>query len=1103
LSFEPTAAQRRAITTMDRDVAVSAGAGSGKTKVLVERFVYLLEQGVSLQRLAAITFTRKAAQEMRDRIRAQLEEHPALSGLAPEMTHAQISTIHSLCQRMIAEHPRQARVDPRFRLGEEWEMDALLQECSEEVLQQYIDQGDPSVIEMREEYRRASEAAAMICGVYRRMASMGQRNFTQPDALSDLEAKFQRAQEQLCQTVSQLFAVWDEKTVAVTKLQEAKLTSFRRLWKREQPGLAVLPDPGVEEGCTLLAEALKGQWSKIKPWVIPVRESIQELSQTVLDWNGCCRMEAMVRVLNDLDAAYGRAKARQGLLDFNDLEQKALALLSAEEVKYHYDFEHLMVDEFQDTNRVQKAVVDGLRTDDTKLFVVGDGKQSIYRFRSAEVQVFLDTRREIEASGGIHISLADNFRSVPSLVAFSNRLFPYFMEGDRVAFEPSSSGRREERPVCAEKIVVEKSEGETINDGRWREAQEIANRIARLVTEEQRSYGDLALLFRASTSMKVYEQALQQRGIPFVNVSGRGFYSTREIQDMLSILDWIEDPDDMIAAAAVMRSPFFLVSDEGLYWYWSGEIERAAADDQRAAAEAEQLVRNLRRLAAHKPAPLIIRSLLNDTAFCERVSYDSLAAQRLANVMKLEETSWQLWSQGYVSLHEQRQYIRQILQGQDREGEARLDGEEADAVTIMTIHGAKGLEFPVVFLPDLNRALKLNRKPPVVYHQDVGMAYSKTTRGGQIADMIEQEEFEERKRLLYVAVTRAEDRVIFCGVEETPKADKTMPELGNWWQWLIKAEAEVFEEPLPVWEMTASPTAPLPEQRPKTKVEMAEYPGIPWQNQPRIEAPLDVVRFSVTSLLQYQECPRCYYYRYVLQVPDQPRGLEDTQAPPPGSGVAQPRSDGLKPTQRGSIIHRVCEHITDPDQLDDLLENALQLEGVSVDADERAELKEIAGRYLRGPSFARTQSAPVVREWPFILPLDAFSISGTVDQVILESDGALVTDFKTNAVDAEHAERAAERYRRQLELYAWALERLGTKPVHRLQIHFLLPDTVVEWPWHDGARADTARWLQRICMEIIERAERGSQAFVPAEGCRNSVGCRRAMETIEKGVEPM
>ncbi len=1103
MAYKPTPKQEQAITTIDRDVAVSAGAGSGKTKVLVERFVYLLEQGIPLERIAAITFTRKAAQEMRERVRRQLEEHPSLAHLATAMTHAQVSTIHSLCQRIIAEHPREAGVDPRFRLGEEWEMQQLLQDLAEDTLRIHLDAGDSMLMDIRESFFQLSDAAAMLVRVYNDMIGVGQRTFSSTENELELEERLHGAAFGLRRSMQDLLGALDQGSVSPTAKQAAALAALRRIWQQEKSALGGVPGPHIADTCELLSQALKGNWGKMKPLLDAIKESLAQWHQAWIDLDGHHRLVSLAAVLEELHAGYQQRKYSAGLLDFNDLETFALELLEHEHIRQHYGFLHLMVDEFQDTNRTQKAIVDRLRTAATKLFVVGDGKQSIYRFRSAEVQVFLDTQAEITDNGGERILLDDNFRSVPELVQFTNTVFPLLMAGDRVAFEPSVAGIAGSVPPHVELIEVERDEDNDmgLDDLRRVEAERIAQRIQQGMAAKTFEPGQVAMLFRATTAMRIYEQALLKAGIPFVNVSGRGFHSTREVQDVLHFLAWLEDAGNEVAEAAVLRSPFFLVSDEGLFWRRRGQIEQAAAADAAKIRQAYKTYEELRRMAAVEPAPLVLRRLFETTEFCSRLEAGPLGQQRLANVLKLEESSWELWAKGFTSLQEQYQYILQLLKSRDLEGEARLVGEDAQAVTLMTIHGAKGLEFPVVILPDLNRELVHRNRPAVVYHRSVGMAVKDTTRAQQIQALAAQEEFEEQKRLLYVAVTRAEKKLVLCGIGRDFDSTKPLQDLKSWWQWLLRTEAEIPHLPFTPWNPDTRAVSILPSkpgdsegQSPAQPPETLTVPQPPWEHQAKMVVPWDTVRFSVTSLLLYAVCPRCYYYRYVLRVPEQPRGLDAVVRGPSAVGPIRPQSTAetrLRPTQRGNIIHRVCEQITDPDQLQTLLEQSLALEGTAVDQAEYSDLERMARRYLASSSFQRSRSVPLLREWPFQVPVDTFVLTGTIDQVFQESDGAVISDLKTNHIGSNQVQSVAEQYQLQLDLYAWALTKLGLGPVKETRLHFLVPDKVVSLPWDTAQMERIEQWVPKVCWEILERSEQGGQAFPAAANCQGSAACQR------------
>ena len=371
MSFIPTPQQEKAITTIDRHVAVTAGAGSGKTRVLVERYLNLLEHGVAVENIAAITFTKKAAQEMKDRL-CKLRPD-----LIAELEQAQISTIHSLCQRIIQEHPLEAAVDPRFRIGEEWETQILLLQTIEDL----VDGADrPEALGNR------SAAEELIRDLYEQMMRKGDLNFRQkvvrPNTGFSPVALRAKGEEFL-----QLEPHTNSQRKAMEELAEE--------WPVHSAALEFAQVELQLEAMEAILTPIKKISGKFAEEVKPLRYELEEAQQYLQHVQAAEIVEWLGEMLEKVHENFTAAKRSRGLMDFNDLEHLAYQLLLNPSVREDYPFDHLMVDEFQDTNPLQKKIVVAFVSGGSLLFVVSDPKQSIYRFRGADVGVFMQTKRKL------------------------------------------------------------------------------------------------------------------------------------------------------------------------------------------------------------------------------------------------------------------------------------------------------------------------------------------------------------------------------------------------------------------------------------------------------------------------------------------------------------------------------------------------------------------------------------------------------------------------------------------------------------------------------------------------------------------------------------
>ncbi len=1026
MSF-PTPSQGLAITTIDRPLAVTAGAGSGKTRVLVERYLHLLDAGVAVDKIVAITFTKKAAQEMKDRLRAGRPD------LASKLEQAQISTIHSLCQRVIQEHPLQAKIDPRFRIGEEWETRVLLTEAIDEVVAE---------LEAPERLGTPQEIVHVVLELYETMLSKGDLNFNRSREDRDI-AEFPLLQLQFAmEEVLRLQPTTAVQTQVLSELQD----QWPSLWN-----LLSFPDDELRlEALDVMLKLVKGIKGKLAELTQELRELIVIAQEGILEEQGQVVIGYLGQVLQRVHKLYSERKRLFGILDYNDLEQLTHLLLQDPKVREDYDLDHLMVDEFQDTNPLQKKIVDALVSQGAKLFVVGDPKQSIYRFRGADVGVFVVTKDEI-ARNGTNVFLAENFRSRPELIGFVNALFGQLMDGEAIEFEKSTAHKAPAGQPC---VTILQTPAEDLLSGEARalEAEQIALEIRELVTRGEYRYEQISVLFRAMTNVHIYEKALKEAGIPYVNLSGRGFYSKQEIQDVLHYFRWLEDAADEVAHLAVLRSPFYMISDEGLYWIRQDRSDKLTQKERSALKQSKDDYAHLRTLASFKPAPEVIRALLERTSYIQRTWRLPFGPQKVANIEKLLEQSWELFARDLYTVPEQIRFLRLMAHDGQKEGEALLDAEHADVVVLRTIHGSKGLEFPVVFLPDTNASAVRSQTGSVLYHPNFGITFKGMKSYEALKEQEKSEEIGESKRLLYVAVTRAEEKLYLCAREgKTPK--------DSWWAWLKDILVSVPET---LYTIIPGKLGPLEEKLPGGEVLEPSFPSF----KP-LAPQYHKVSFSVTSLMNYARCPRYYYLRYILGVP------ERKVAKPRGTGLPQYQLSG---TQRGNIVHRVVEKIRDPKELSKLVEYGATMEGVQLTQGQKAQLEEIITPYLQSEFFNR-QGWESYPERDFIVPVDNFLVNGLVDKVFVGDQAIEVVDFKSNWIRQEQVNEVGASYDIQLRLYAWAMAREFGLPVTSSQAYFLIPNQLYALPGYLLDVDRTEDWLLKTCEAIIRGAEVGAKGF--------------------------
>jgi ATP-dependent helicase/nuclease subunit A len=837
---------RKAAVDPTQNVVLEASAGTGKTRVLVDRYVNLLRAGVDPRNILAMTFTRKAAAEMRERIVRALRDASERSPdddarwrqLRDRLNDIAISTIDAFCLSLLREFPLEADLDPGFELADETEVPRLVDESLDEALRicRARAREDEAVAllfaQLGESRLRAGLAALLerrivAADVLRRVTSRGPRDLTVAQACRNGVGRIMAV---LSAIPGGLDAFLDSGPVHHPRF-ELLAADLRRLAQA-----AGATDPGGLEPAQLkgVIERLRGHFftragtpRKRAPNEYPAEfhqgpaarkahwALVAGAAPDVADAVGAFRRDvnailsrAVWQVFGIASARYRRTLDARGALDFSELLIRTRALVGNMdefarsryllEARYH----HVLVDEFQDTSRAQWELVSllvrawgeglGLSSDAPlrpSIFVVGDRKQSIYGFRDADVGVLDDAAIEVAAlrPGGSPLrSISHSFRSLPALLAFVNDLFgeiasagdgrrDAFRYGDRDAFPIDGvGGAEDDRPLGI------------IAAGDVRQcAAAVAAEIARLaagagVRDKQSGLrrpirpADIAILFRSRASHREFEEALEARRIPSYVYNGLGFFEADEVRDIVALLRFLADPSSDLRAAAFLRSRLVRLSDPGLQRLapaLASALTARTAPPAAARLDAEDaavLTRVRASLAAWlnladriPPAELLDRALA-DAAYEHEIRGSRSVAAR-ENIKKTRSLVRRLQNSGYLTLARLADHLDRLSTGD--ESNAVVDA--VDAVNLMTVHAAKGLEFPVVFVINLARGSGGPRAPiRVAAHAAPDDAVAV---GDYEADFDADEsarEREETKRLMYVALTRARDRVYLATATE-------------------------------------------------------------------------------------------------------------------------------------------------------------------------------------------------------------------------------------------------------------------------------------------------------------------------------------------------
>jgi ATP-dependent exoDNAse (exonuclease V) beta subunit len=1067
------------------EVFVSAGAGTGKTSVLVERFVRAVcDEGLDVESVLVITYTRKAAGELRARIRAALAER-GRPELARELDGAWISTIHGFCSRLLRAHPFAVGIDPRFHELDEEHGAVLRGEAFEQALATFCAAGAEERLTLLATYG-SRRLRKMLTGVYETLRSAGRELVLELGEPADLTERMGMLREAAQCLVDDPGATEKQVTAA-----------------RQALDLLLVPDQLIDLSDMKAHGARAGSYE----------EARKAVEQAALEQVATRDRDLLQELLDLFAGEYQAAKERESALDFEDLQLLARDLLAqdarvreAEQLR----FRAIMVDEFQDTNALQCELIDLLAGGPAKeVFYVGDEFQSIYGFRHADVDVF----RARRSAAAQHLSLTENYRSRPEVLAAVNYVFGEEF-GDE--FQPLAASGEFPDPVFGHPVELLLTDKESYRDSgeHWRraEARAIARRVRELVETGAAEPGEIVLLFAAGTDAEWYEEELRSQGLPTYRATGRRYLGQQQVVDLLMYLRLLRNRYDDEALATVLASPFVGASPDALVLIrrhagrrplFTG-IERTLPDplserDERLARafkqRYERLVAASGRVSLERLCELVVSEHDYDLAVLAR--WDG--RRRYANLrklMRLARTYEEVRGrdlEGFVG----------FLRDQESLGASQLEAvseeEGSGAVRLLTIHAAKGLEFKVVVVADAGR--DLGGPPPAdeilaladgrfgfkVVHPGSGerkavFGYDDVLSAERAAGRA------ERLRLYYVAMTRAKDRLLVSGAvgdsRETP--------IG----WVLSkleceeelaGEAEVFElqrdgASFLVRVDRSSGETPDAEPALPEAGQLALFDEVPaaprargWVLPELVPLPVPGVhhvrQLSYSSIALFDRCSYRYYAERVAGLRERRPELPET-------------AGGLAATEIGDAVHRLLE-LVDPRS-----PVAPEIDVVHSWYPEARpeELERIAGyvhAYCDSPLARRLAVLDGVRaERPFAFSHDGVLLHGRLDLLQREGSRTLVVDYKTNILGERTAEEVVEvDYRLQRVVYALACFRAGADQVEVVYAFLERPDGEVSATY---TREDVAG-LEAELSSAIERIRAGE--FAPTPSPFTCAGC--------------
>lgn len=1083
--------RERAARDLKQSFVVDAGAGTGKTTVLISRILGAVISGTSdLERIVAITFTEKAAGELKVRLRFELEqavrrlngeEEKRVRRALADIERAQVATIHSFCAALLRERPIEAGVDPDFEVLDELGAHLLMDRTWEDWLAGEMDRSAKTLFGFLRAGLRPEEMRDLAGFLLDHRDVIG---LVPPPLKEDLDAFMQHCRSKLDRLAGLGPYCKDRADRAFTQavsLREAfdKLCALDPEEQRNYllSGIDLHPTAGNQKN-----------WER-KEQLEEVRRLLQEIQsekETVASHLRHNRAVELIEWLRGYMQRYEEAKQESGSLDFFDLLYRCRELLSShKQVRGYFQsrFDYILVDEFQDTDPLQIEILFFLSEKSPlagrwrevelrpgKLFLVGDPKQSIYGFRRADIEAYHEAK-ELLSRQGEALPLAVNFRSRPPVVNWVNVVFTRLIQPPnngnyQPPYEPIQPSRKDGEGTSV--VVLPLAPQIPLGDGKARElrlaeARTVAAFLKGTVADawpvwDPRSrqkrdfrYGDVGILFRTREAIDLYEEEFRDFEIPYRVAGGRRYYSRLEMNALLALLTCLDNPKDGVALVAALRSPFFGVSDEELFLHTQAgyPLDYLSCDDAlqpparghatapKSIREAFRFLKELHALRNDLSLPLFLHKIFETTRVLPLFYLKPQGDQKVANLLKMAELARSLEDRGLSTLRSFVQLLKKMDATEAEEGESPLAEETEDAVRIMTIHKAKGLEFPLVILADAAYEGRPRVRNGVMNRHEgrlevrIGAQGSRAqTQGWESAGDGERlREKAEDHRLLYVAMTRARDYFVIPFIPADQKKRFLTPlweglELAGEVSWgkevrrgsgnsfMVFDSRELDTEKRELRPFRAGFDLKKVGKKTKSKGKhsnpsLAEYKS--WK-QKRFEC-LTAGRQSGT----------------ILAATALVKG-------PNGDG----RAHGLGPAF-GSFVHEILRTIDlhHPRDIENVARGLGKRGGFDAPTIERG--IELVKWGLTSEVLTRAaRSSSLWKEVPFVYRHRDDLVEGFIDLAFEEDGDIVIVDFKTDSVESgKKLEERVRLYAPQAVIYAMALERITHKKVKEVVLLFL------------------------------------------------------------------
>jgi len=1117
--------QARAVDGLLGQLVISAGAGSGKTRVLAGRFVRAVDprrpiaawEPSATDRILTITFTEKAAAELSERVRRFLAADD-LQEQVRSLDGAWISTIHGFCSRILRRHAFEAGIDPQFSVASAVQAGLIADEAFDVAAREALG-SDPAAVGLAGLYGIVA-VAGTVRELHEELRARGA-------SVDDIVLEPARPVREI---LAEAISVFTKASDDVAALVDLSKTTHQRNADACEEALGALLDverSGLKEEIAIaqdIRRALggckfhRGCGGELKAVVSAASDRRDMLARQAVAVVTRSPGGALLRLVDAFGGEYARLKRERGLLDFEDLQSEALRVLESHEAiaqRYRRHFRLVMIDEFQDTNEVQSRLVRAVTDGD--LCTVGDVNQAIYGFRHADVRVFERNTERMLADGAASVSLLENYRSHPDVLHFVNEAFrseallgPGFAglipkrkeadypwtAGPRVRAIFAQGGRSGDAPRCAE-------------------AEALADEIADVVRHGV-GLGDIAVLVRAYKHAEVYAAALRRRGFA-VLVAGGDFLQTPEVVSVRSLLRLAVNSQDREAAGLLLTGPLVGVSDDGLRRIrlvaeggtftdalarWP-EADLDEADRARVARALEAADKVASLVGTVPVADLILAALEAVDLDLAALSGDPDGARCLGNVLKLARLAREYDHTETGGLPGFLHHLTLQERFGERSNPAAVVDEETQAIRIMSVHSAKGLEFPVVALPGLgNRSGSGAADRYRLGAGDAPFGLALGLPGGgegetstplfeSLDEEAKAEDEREARRLFYVGCTRAENILVLSGLTTyaKPKAGEATSLPIKWVRSALGMDAEALSpgestvrcgtdvKVRVLADVASQPTGEIePHATPGPGGEPAgeDLGAAGLESAQRTDGGFTLpAELSYTDIATFEACPLKFRAERTLGLP------------------GWPSESSLDPLSFGDAVHAVLslgESVTGTG-LEERLDTIAKSHGLDADAAER--LRVVAEAFHRSDAASALRAAPKVsREAPFAIDLGTTRLSGYLDAIAWTAAHCLIVDYKSGVGGKADLEALRDRYRRQAECYALAAFAAGAAAtdVVFVRLEDLAEGAVpreIRFAWEADDAGDVRASVQRVVEEIAEGVFGPLPAYRPiaCDGC--------------------